>query len=251
MAQRPHAETAKPCPASDLRDLIEKHFRAGSGTDKDYLAAHWNVPRIAQPAIKFVIASLPDPVHTHMALLFYRGIETIQSAAQASGYLFSRAWMPWDISTHPESTDFTVRIAHEELADLKQSLPGLMIFDKSGSNGVAASILFVFVVGETPTGGLHVEQFQNALNIRQSILADSTADGPAFSGSLSSLYSILKTQHNRFDRIIIRSGSVSSYRAVHSFCEATLTEWPTPDRDARPDFATFQFSDEFQEFYLS
>jgi len=249
------------CPASDLRDLIEKQFHSGSGTDKDYLAAHWNVPMSAQPAIKFVIASFPDPVHTHMALLFDRGIETIQKSAQASGYLFSRAWMPWDISAHAESTDFTVRLAQEQLADQKESLPGLMIFETSGGSAARTAFLFVFVVGETPTGGLHLEQFQNALNIRQSILAGADqkleearllrVDGPAFSGSLSSLYSILKTQHNRFDRISIRSGSVSSYHAVHNFCEATRIEWPTPDRDVRPDFATFQFNDEYEEFYLS
>jgi hypothetical protein len=249
------------CPASDLRDLIEKHFRSGTDTDKDYLAAHWNVPQSAQPAIKFVIASLPDPVHTHMALLFDRGIETIQKSAQASGYLFSRAWMPWDISTHAESTDFTVRLSQEQLVDQKESLPGLMIFDRSGGSAAPTAFLFVFVVGETPTGGLHLEQFQNALKIRQSILAGADSklaeartlriDGPSASGSLSSLYSLLKTQHNRFDRIMIRSGSISSYHAMHKFCEDSRIEWPTPDRDARPDFATFQFNDEYEEFYLS
>jgi hypothetical protein len=138
--------------------LIEDYFRGESGTDQPYLSTHWNVPSTRRDKIAFVFASLPDPVHTHMALLFDRGIESIQKAAQASGYLFSRAWMPWDITTHPESTDFTVRLAQTEFREKVESLPGLMIFQRPrGDTGPQAPILLVFVVGETPTGGIHVE----------------------------------------------------------------------------------------------
>jgi hypothetical protein len=231
------------------------------------------VPSTQRDKIGFVIASLPDPVHTHMALLFDRGIESIQKAAQASGYLFSRAWMPWDIATHPESPDFTVRLAQTEFREKVESLPGLMIFQRPrGDTGSQAPILFVLVVGETPTGGIHVEQFQNALNIRQTILGVSNGfhgeanvlriHGPSFSGSLSSLDNLLNAQpHDRFTTILIRSGTISSYWAVHAFCESTLREWPDPnpapksapepDKSGRPDFATFQFTDVFQELYLS
>jgi len=264
------------CPAEEFTDLIEHYFRAESGNDGYNLATPWKVPGERAKNIRFVVASLPDPVHTHMALLFDREIETIQKAAQASGYLFSRAWMPWDISTHPESTDFTVRRAQDQFRDQKESLPGLMIFQKSRDNpGETPDILFVFVVGETPTGGLRAEQFQNALNIRQSILADAGLRptekeattlriyGPAFSGSLISLDAILYAQkpRNRFSAIVIRSGSVSSHSAVRDFCESTRSEWPdpkpgpnskiAPEASGRPDFATFQFTDQYQEYYLS
>jgi len=259
------------CPAKELSDLIEDYFRSEPGNDTEYLGTHWQVPHAKQRNIKFVIASLPDPVHTHMALLFDRSIETIQKAAQANGYLFSRAWMPWDISTHSESPDFTVRMAQAEFRDQQESLPGLMIFQQSGDDP-NATILFVFVVGETPTGGLHIEQLQNALSIRQSILADADPKpdeartlriyGPAFSGSLLSLNAVLNAQlHDRFSAILIRSGTISSYVAVHDFCESTLSEWPDsqagpdskgePGHNGRPDFATFQFSDKDQEYYLS
>src|ERR1700738_596601 len=33
------------CPATGLAGLLEDHFRAGLGTDKGYLSAHWNVPQ--------------------------------------------------------------------------------------------------------------------------------------------------------------------------------------------------------------
>ncbi len=257
------------CPAKGLTGLIEDYFRAESHGDSDFAAKHWNVPEAKQSNIRFVIASLPDPVHTHMALLFDRGIESIEGAAQASGYLFSRSWMPWDNSTHNESTDFTVRMAQAHLQEQVETLPGLMIFQGSGSSGTAGTVLFVFVVGETPTAGLHAEQVQNALEIRRGILAGSRPDlpeskvlrifGPAFSGSLMSLDSILNAQpRDRVSRIVIRSGTISSYHAVRDFSESVKTHWPDQKLEnsevvhpGRPDFATFQFSDKYQEFYLS
>jgi hypothetical protein len=267
------------CPARGLRTLIEEHFRTRAEDKQDYLNAHWNVPRVAQQHIKFVIASLPDPVHTHMALLFDRGIQSLESAAQASGYLFSRAWMPWDISVHPESSDLTARGTQAQFRESLESLPGLMIFESAsrgnsatvgGNDDNAPTTLFVFVVGETPTGGLRVGQFQNALNIRASILAGASPIpeessvlriyGPEFSGSLGSLNVLLNADHDRFSSILIRSGTVSSFRAMHDFCDATRKEWPDSGPDdkslgdaakGRPDFATFQFSDVYQEYYLS
>lgn len=95
------------CPAQELTELIEDYFRAETAGHQDNSVTPWGVPKREQPNIQFVIASLPDPVHTHMALLFDRGIETIESAAQASGFLSSRAWMPWDISTHTISSPRT------------------------------------------------------------------------------------------------------------------------------------------------
>jgi len=267
----PCSECKAICPAGDLTGLIGDYFRAESGSDDAYLSAHWNVPKAEQSHIKFVFASLPDPVHTHMALLFDRGIDALQSSAQASGYFLSRAWMPWDISTHPESTDFTVRMALREYRDQVESLPGLLIFRSPSARDETQS-LFVFVTGETPTAGIHVEQFQNALKIRQSMLQNSDPGlpenhilriyGPEFSGSLESLNAILKAQpHDRYSRILIRSGTVSGYRATQKFYQSLKSNWPAPDvpvtRDqrevpvpGRPDFATFQFTDCYQEYYL-
>jgi hypothetical protein len=259
------------CPAEQLTELIDDYFRPQPESDEGYSATHWHVPRVAQPKIRFVIASLPDPVHTHMALLFDRGIESIQSAAQASGYLFSRAWMPWDISQHNESTDFTVRMAQEKFRNEVETLPGLLIFQKSDIKGTAgAEILFVFVVGETPTGGLRIAQFKNALDIRASILDGATTQnestvlrvfGPEFSGSLLSLDAVLRSRgQDHISKVLIRSGTISSYSAVHQFCKAIKGGWSDPNIGSRLaaarksseqlDFATFQFSDAYEEYYL-
>ncbi|MGA8431372.1 MAG: hypothetical protein WB729_16235 [Candidatus Sulfotelmatobacter sp.] len=257
------------CPASDLLGLIADYFepelkKKNEADD----TRHWNVPASERTQIEFVIASLPDPVHTHMALMFDREIETIEGAAQRSGYLFARSWMPWDISTHNESTDFTVRMAQQQFREQVEKLPGLMIFRRSGIEsvaGAAKSILFVFVTGERPTGGLQAEQFENALKIRD-LISPGVKDranilrvlGPSFSGSLFSLHSILKSEtwRNHFSRVLIRSGTVSSDRAVRDFSELNATEWPQdpkklPDPQGRPDFATFQLSDTYGEVFLN
>ena len=283
------------CPAADLHDLIQEHFQAElGGPEKQEVAqAKWGVPAAQAKNIDYVIASLADPVHTNMALFFDREIETIEKAAQVQGYFFSRSWMPWDISAHPEPTDFTVRMAQSEVQSQREKLPGLMIFRKpprwadvcstdvtpsvpQGQTGngspstkpqlCPAKTLLVFVVGETPTGGIHAEQFQNALHIRKSIESSSsdTKDhrspllifGPTFSGSLPSLSSILKGYRNKFSKISIRSGTVSSFRSTLTFCKTARADWPEDEQshsvpDDRPDFATLQFSDEYEEFYLS
>jgi hypothetical protein len=252
------------CPAQDLKSLIGDYFR-GQASKKDdaFLKSHWNVPSSQQQHIQFIFASIPDPVHTNMALVFDREIETIQSAVQSGGFLFARAWMPWDISVHNESTDFTVRLAQSKFRNQVESLPGLMIFQKLVDGG-SPTILFVFVSGETPTGGLHIEQFENALKIRTAILDKVSPEcpelktlrifGPVFSGSLRTLDAVLSVDAHQFTRIAVRSGSVSSDLAVRQFRMRTRLEWLDPATGkssvGRPDFETFQVTDARQESYL-
>jgi hypothetical protein len=252
------------CPAQGLQGLIGDYFRGQSGKDDPFVQSHWNVPRSQQEHIQFIFASIPDPVHTHMALVFDREIETIQSAAQSAGFLFARAWMPWDTSAHNESTDFTIRLAQSKFREQIESLPGLMIFQKFSDEG-SPTILFVFISGETPTGGLRIEQFENALKIRKAVLDGANPEyselktlrifGPIFSGSLRSLNVILNADaHQQFIKIAVRSGSVSSDPAVRQFCMQTSLEWPDTATGkppaGRPDFETFQVTDAYQESYL-
>ena len=217
------------CPAKDLLDLIEAHYGKPGDSKKDsthsgkqrtiairqgdkeeaksyVLAEHWNVPQGENNRILFVIASVPDPVHTHMSLTFDRTIEAIQKAAQQSGYLFSRATMPWQMEEHPGSSDLKTRLAQEVYQGHEEEYPGLMIFRKAPraeadsstpfTSGLKNDLfaqpnsLFVLVVGETPTGGIHKDQYRNALRIMLNIrgkseipdrLRDLRIAGPAFS----------------------------------------------------------------------
>ena len=103
----------------------------------------------------FVVAIVPDPVHTHLALYFDRTIDTIEEALQDDGYIFYQAIVPWDQETHPESDDFTLRLTAKRYQGGKEHLPGVMLFRPSGDLYAPKDPLIVMLVGENPTGGGH------------------------------------------------------------------------------------------------
>ena len=125
-----------------------------------------------KPALnpKFVIATLPDPIHTHLALMFDRMAEVIQQAAQDERYSYEASWLPWD-----DKDEAYVRLADEDQASYRKELsedqPGILVFrhgaseetnkEPSPSEGKSSDPLapyrdglIVFVVGEDPTRGL-------------------------------------------------------------------------------------------------
>src|ERR1700722_6413575 len=193
-------DCAELCPARDLLDTIGGYF--GSESEKDpEIERHWGVPKEARAKLRFVIATVADPVHTHLSLFFDRQIDAIQEAVQTDGYLFSRAYMPWDNKDHPEAPDVRVRLVQRDYQSGKEGLPGLMIFHGTPEDGETEirRNLFVFVVGETPTGGINKPEFHMAVKAIQGICAGEPACkpsaaagslfilGPTFSGSLYSL----------------------------------------------------------------
>jgi hypothetical protein len=255
---------------------IQEYYGVWKDDPKDAadLLAHWNVPvdSKARENVQFVIALLPDPVHTHLGLQFDRGAEALQQAAQKKGYAFDRAILPWDRAAHPDPEDFHLRLAEAKDKRETEAFPGLMIFregqdtqEKDGQEQVSAQVsqakdgqplemeagktpLFVWVVGETPTGGVHKDQFRNALKIiceiRDNCLAAKPLTGqpllilgPSFSGSLDSLGQELKEPAARrtAQEFYVYSGTVTDARSMQWF-EAVL---PTAGH-----FASFQENDD-------
>jgi len=177
--------------------------------------------------LKFVIAILPDPAHTHLPVLFDQFAVAIQEAAQDEEYDFDGSWLPWD----DEETPYAL-LADEKAANLekenKENQPGVILFrkamdcpEKPGKQQLACKEvwsapakkdedalsnsyregLVVFVVGEEATHGIHKEQFRNALawiaalqpnNLKGKPLA---ILGPTFSGSLPSVAQILSERN--------------------------------------------------------
>ena len=74
--------------------------------------------------IHFVIATVPDPVRTHLSLFFDRSIDAIQEAAQEEGWVFGAGGMPWDSGEHAESTDLDMRIAQQSYQKQREVFPG-------------------------------------------------------------------------------------------------------------------------------
>ena len=50
----------------------------------------------ALPDVHFAIALVPDPVSTHLSLLFDRIVESTQQAVQDDNYSYDASWFPWE-----------------------------------------------------------------------------------------------------------------------------------------------------------
>jgi hypothetical protein len=201
------------------------------------------IHRLCGPERKdFLIALVPDPVHTRLALDFDRLIEVIQEAAQDGDFQFVAANLPWDTRAHPESDDIAVRLNNNAYIAARQSLPGLLTFRKPRSH----EHLFVWLVGESPTGGIAKDQFSQAMDWIAHAVPEQTNPptplrilGPTFSGSLSSLASLLTSDKGALDAttpFLALSGSISNRSSIETFLN---WEKGRPIR-----FASFQETDD-------
>lgn len=158
---------------------------------------YWCVPKTARENLRFIVATVPDPIHTHLSLFFDRSVDAIIQGINSQKYFLDRSVMPWHYFGDPNSDET------RDEAKLRESFPGLMIFRSD-----AKPPLFVLVVGEAPTSGINQEQFHHALNIIRDIRKGITTPmsptvpeygilGPTFSGSLYSLSGILNTDRTK------------------------------------------------------
>lgn len=152
-----------------------------------------------------MIAILPDPVHTHLALRFDRAVDDLQNTAQQLGWLFHRAWLPWpEAQTDNKTLRFQQREVDGAMLKMQEQQPGLLLFRR----GSAARPLVVLVVGDTPTAGVNTAQFQAAVRVWMGLHAGlppcggaacppgtvrrMQVLGPSFTGSVDSLQTLLR-----------------------------------------------------------
>ncbi len=64
--------------------------------------------------MKFVIALMADPVHTHSSSIFDQFTAAIQEGAQDERYEFDSSWLPWD-----DEESSHVLLADEKMASLE------------------------------------------------------------------------------------------------------------------------------------
>jgi hypothetical protein len=166
---------------------------------------------------RFIIATLPDPVHTHLPLLFDRNAEAIQQAAQDEHFTYDSSWLPWEPDTTASSSSSDEKDRSAWRRDLREDQPGILLFRRALEDsapatppsaassaspappGPFADTLVVFVVSEEPTSGIQREQFRNAVRWIQSLTAGAVTLapggiavlGPDFSGSIPSLAQLL------------------------------------------------------------
>jgi hypothetical protein len=226
-----------PCP--DIEKLLQTFFLVD---EKEIVAPNSCYPDERQPPpnsttfplrlkqLHFVIATLPDPLHTHFPLIFDRSAEAIAEAAQDERYVYDSSWLPWGT----EQASYQ-RIDDQDKAEKRkqqqEDQPGILLFRRLLRDQVSATQpyekgLAVLIVGEEPTGGIHRRQFENAVewidalqpNAPQAKLPPLQILGPTFSGSIPSLVELLQSKinilANRPAPLRIFSGSVSSNTAV-------------------------------------
>ena len=189
---------------SDSRIAASKE----STTDCEREGDGWGIPSSEtdhQPEIHAIIATVPDPIHSHLALEFDRTIDALMQAAADNRFLGSLYWLPW--KGHSASTASAEPSATPTQEDLtREQQPGLIILKYSprGDEKDAAwsgyhRVIYLFLVAETPALGMNGTQLRNALRYEAQLQTKHRAQlsmegqdrlaiiGPTSSGSAASL----------------------------------------------------------------
>ena len=166
-----------------------------------------------------ILATVPDPELTHLALGFDRAVESIAWAVtdgdgDQERYTFDSYWFPWRAELG-EETDPEKRKAAERDRDERLSKPGLMLF-RGREN--PRRLLLVFLVGETPTSGINRAAFRKAWRYAKDLKNQELPMcggeaclgvlGPNFSGSMPSLDLLLGEVGEEKTQVV--SGSVTA-----------------------------------------
>jgi len=202
-----------------------------------------------RPVPEFLIATVPDPVDTHLSIFFDRGIESIVYAAGTARYGFDSYWIPWRDNPFSSTPSPDVLSAQELTMQAREQEPGVLLFraepdtpeaqgkqaepGKQGNNNDRADLV-VFLIGETPTGGINTSQFRKAVEFIQAITADGKRSasrlkpapsgrfdeirvmGTNFSGSLASLAAAIQASSKGW-RFNVVSGSTTADSSIHTF----------------------------------
>jgi hypothetical protein len=181
-----------------LHDYLER--KPGSGCAVDPIG-RWGVPDDAAVNVTAIVATLPDPAHTHLALLFDRMVDALLQAAADSQYVASYYWLPWKNRTalRAGETPSEFEPGHDSEREREPGLIVLRHVEAAGPERSYYRTIYLFLVAETPSQGVDGFQLRNAFRY-EGQLADALgkrfstgADrrvaivGPIFSGSAASL----------------------------------------------------------------
>ena len=132
------------------KDLVSEFLFSGAG-DQATSPGHQPEPAYR---IELLIATVPDPVSSRLPYFFDGFAESLESAAEASGYTLDRFALPWlekGDSGHDNTPSW-----HQTLYE---TVPGLILFRDPQDR----KLLLLFLVGETPTTGIHKQAMFSAL----------------------------------------------------------------------------------------
>ncbi len=215
--------SAPTIPPEASNDSAQRLIRAYTGAGSDSA-----VPGMAD----FIIATVPDPLDSSLSHLFDRHVGAIQRAMEAADYVLDRFELPWlqkDEGKEKNPFDrMSIRMTavkdqvllstpKTDLQSLRlhQREPGVLLFRSTKEPG---KLFIIFLVGESPTAGIHKDAFKVALRQGETLCEAQQNKAichkqfkflaPTFSGSADSLINAFKTwEQKRFVSII--SGSAT------------------------------------------
>jgi len=171
----------------------------------DYLwHTYFRVTPPPQTRLHALIATIPDPMHSHLALRTDRVLTSIYRAMNEQGWDFAGQWLPWAPPDQNSNSGDGGGGDEEEQhrVEARAEQPGVLLFRKDG-----AAVL-IFIVGETPTAGIDKRQFENAVAYVRNLQGGFGGEkekvgvlGPSYSGSFASLLEVLargREQHLDF-----------------------------------------------------
>ena len=141
-----------------------------------------------------LVATVPDPIDSHLQLTFDGALAAISLAFEQHGYVLDRYELPW--SRELQDRPVTGRPDVEKFRQ-----PGAVLFRRSQTPdkfqaGNTCDLIMLLLVGETPTGGVWKRSLCAALDfVAAWELVQDSCDrkltirllGPTFSGSSSSV----------------------------------------------------------------
>jgi hypothetical protein len=204
--------------------------------------------------IEHLIATVPDPRESRLDYFFDRNLAAMQRAIEVTGYELDRNRLPWGRSQQSGGeTPYQMRRNY-----LRE--PGIILFRDIKPD--ERRLLLLFLVGETPTTGIHKEAFNNALDqimrLHEAGIAQPSEDGswkirvlgPSFSGSATSLALSINDLFNQRERsprvkVQIISGSATAINKNDILCltgnnaNVTFNTTVPLDTDVRKAFITY------------
>ncbi len=101
--------------------------------------------------VEFLILTVPDPIDSRLDYFYDRNLDAAQRAIENAGYSLERYFLTWSVGASRTGKGSPIHSA----------IPGVILFRKY--NASDNQLLIVFVVGETPTAGIHRQAMRAAL----------------------------------------------------------------------------------------
>lgn len=138
---------------------------------------------VNQYKLEFMVATLPDPKESRLNYLFDRNFDAIQRAVESAGFVVDRFDLPWQDQNGKGKEKGDAENGETNSANQPGSFepsykhkPGVVLFRSRSldiisrcpkgneMNPPTGRLLALFIVGKTPTAGVHKAALKNALD---------------------------------------------------------------------------------------